>query len=140
MADPPRVTGLLETSLYVSDLDRATAFYQRIFGFECFVRDERMCALGVPGQSVLLLFRRGGCVQPAPTPGGTIPPHDGEGRLHLCFAIPWGELGAWQQHLEQQHLAVESRITWPRGGVSLYFRDPDGNSIEVAIPGLWPNH
>lgn len=139
-ARSPRVTGLLETSLYVDDLDRAAAFYKNLFGFECFVRDERMCGLGVPGQSVLLLFRRGGSVQPSSTPGGTIPPHDGQGRLHLCFAIPWGELTAWQQFLEQQHLAIESRVTWPRGGVSLYFRDPDGNSVEVATPGLWPHH
>jgi catechol 2,3-dioxygenase-like lactoylglutathione lyase family enzyme len=35
---------------------------------------------------------------------------------------------------------VESRIHWARGGTSLYFRDPDGNSLEVATPGLWPNH
>jgi catechol 2,3-dioxygenase-like lactoylglutathione lyase family enzyme len=36
-------------------------------------------------------------------------------------------------------IAIESRITWARGGTSLYFRDPDGHSLEVATPGLWPN-
>jgi catechol 2,3-dioxygenase-like lactoylglutathione lyase family enzyme len=51
-----------------------------------------------------------------------------------------GELGAWSAHLEAQNVAVESRITWPRGGTSLYFRDPDGHSIEVATPGLWPSY
>jgi catechol 2,3-dioxygenase-like lactoylglutathione lyase family enzyme len=89
---------------------------------------------------VLLLFVRGGSAAPSVTPAGTIPAHDGQGVLHVAFAIPMGELGAWSAHLEAQNVAVESRITWPRGGTSLYFRDPDGHSIEVATPGLWPSY
>ena len=135
----PRISGVLETSLYVDDLDRAQAFYARIFGFETFVHDGRMCAMGVPGSQVLLLFKRGGTDAPAPTPGGVIPPHHGKGALHLCFAIPFSELAAWEGHLRAENIAIESRVTWPRGGTSLYFRDPDGHSIEVATPGLWPN-
>jgi catechol 2,3-dioxygenase-like lactoylglutathione lyase family enzyme len=136
----PRVSGVLETSLYVDDLDRAAVFYQRLFGFERFVHDGRMCALGVPGSQVLLLFKRGSTNAPAPAPGGsTIPPHHGDGPLHLCFAIPFGELAAWEGHLASQRITIESRVKWPRGGTSLYFRDPDNNSIEVATPGLWPN-
>lgn len=137
--DPPRVTHILETSLYVADLDRAQQFYQHLFGFPVFMRDGRMCALGVPGAQVLLLFRQGGSLTPGATPGGTIPPHDGRGNLHLCFAIPENALAAWQQRLADAGIAVESRVTWPRGGISLYFRDPDGHSLEVATPGLWPN-
>ena len=138
-ATTPRVSAVLETSLYVADLDRACAFYQRVFGFEMFVHDGRMCALGVPGGQVLLLFHHGSTNEPAPVPGGVIPPHHGSGDLHLCFAIPFGELAAWEEHLRKQDIAVESRIHWARGGTSLYFRDPEGNSIEVATPGLWPN-
>ncbi len=139
-ASVPRVSAVLETSLYVADLDRACDFYQRVFGFERFVHDGRMCALGVPGSQVLLLFRHGSTNEPAPVPGGVIPPHHGSGELHLCFAIPLGELAAWEEHLRRKNIAVESRIHWARGGTSLYFRDPDGNSLEVATPGLWPNH
>ncbi len=136
----PRVSGVLETSLYVEDLGRAQAFFQRVFGFESFVDDGRMCALGVPGAQVLLLFRRGSTDAPAPGPGGSaIPAHRGDGPLHVCFAIPFGELSAWEEHLSREGVAVESRVRWARGGTSLYFRDPDGNSIEVATPGLWPN-
>ncbi len=135
----PRTSGVLETSLYVADLDRAQAFYERVFGFEAFVHDGRMCAMGVPGSQVLLLFKRGSTSIAAPTPGGVIPPHHGDGRLHVCFAIPFGELAAWEAHLGCEDIAIESRVTWPRGGTSLYFRDPDGNSVEIATPGLWPN-
>ena len=135
----PRTAGILETSLYVADLDRARAFYQRLFAFEAFVADPRMVALGVPGGQVLLLFKQGGTDAPVPTPGGVIPPHDGAGALHLCFAIPFGELAAWETHLMAEGVAIESRVAWARGGTSLYFRDPDGHSIEIATPGLWPN-
>ncbi len=139
-AEPPRVTHVLETSLYVADLDRAQAFYQGLFGFPAFFRDRHMAALGVPGAQVLLLFRRGAAAGGSATPGGTIPPHDGSGRLHLCFAIPDRDLDRWQQRLADRGIAIESRIDWPRGSVSLYFRDPDRHLLELATPLLWPNY
>ncbi len=135
----PRLGHILETALYVADLGVSHDFYARVLGFEQFLRDERMCAMGVPGAGVLLLFARGGSATPSETPQGTIPAHDGRGTLHLAFAIPKGELDAWDAHLAAEGVDVESRITWPRGGTSLYFRDPDGHSVEVATPGLWPN-
>jgi catechol 2,3-dioxygenase-like lactoylglutathione lyase family enzyme len=136
----PRVSGILETSLYVGDLPRAVAFYGSLFGFELFFNDPRMAAFGVPGGQILLLFQRGATLEPAPGPaGGFIPPHHGDGQLHVCFAIPFGELAAWESHLHDLGVPVESRLTWARGGTSLYFRDPEGNSLEVATPGLWPN-
>lgn len=139
-AGPPRVSGILETSLYVDDLGRALDFYQRVLGFELFLKDRRMCGLGVSPGHVLLLFARGGSTTPSDTPTGFIPAHDGQGALHLCFAIPVDSLRIWPEHLAAQGVAIESRVTWPRGGVSLYFRDPDGNSVELATPGLWPNY
>jgi catechol 2,3-dioxygenase-like lactoylglutathione lyase family enzyme len=135
----PRLSHILETALYVADLDISGAFYQRILGGEPFLRDARMCALGLAGGGVLLLFVRGGSAEPSTTPAGTIPAHDGHGTLHVAFAIPKGELAAWEAHLAAQDVPIESRIAWPRGGTSLYFRDPDGHSVEVATPGLWPN-
>ncbi len=135
----PRISGILETALYVGDLERSRSFYQRLMGFPCFMLDKRMCALGVPGRGVLLLFQRHGSREPSQTPAGTIPAHDGMGTLHLAFAIPAGDLPIWEAHLAGHGIEVESRITWPRGGTSLYFRDPDGHSVEVATPGLWPN-
>lgn len=138
--DTPPVGHVLETALYVDDLERSRAFYERVFGFETFFIDERMCAMRVPAQQVLLLFTKGGSVKPSATEGGTIPPHDGHGQLHLCFAIPEGSDGAWGTRLLGQGIPIESRVTWPRGAVSLYFRDPDGHSVEVATPRLWPHY
>jgi catechol-2,3-dioxygenase len=124
----------------VGDLSDSKAFYQRIFGFECLFEDHRMCALRVPASAVLLLFRQDGSLQPSHLPGGVIPPHGGSGALHLCFAIPVASLAEWTAHLERQEVALESRVRQSFGGMSLYFRDPDGHSVEVATPGLWANY
>ena len=136
---PPPVTRIQETALYVADLDRAEAFYARVFGLAAMMGDDRLRALDVPGRGVLLLFRRGASTQPSRTPFGAIPPHDGSGVLHLAFAIPAGSVPAWEAHLAALDIPVESRLDWPLGATSLYFRDPDGHSVEVATPGLWRN-
>ena len=70
-------------------------------------------------------------------PGGTIPPHDGNGRLHLAFAISATEIDAWRERLQSHGVSIEGEMEWPRGGTSLYFRDPDGHLVELATPGLW---
>jgi catechol 2,3-dioxygenase-like lactoylglutathione lyase family enzyme len=133
----PSVTGVLETSLYVADLRRAVAFYRDLFGFEVLAADERFCGLNVAGRQVLLLFQKGLSSAPSVLPGGTIPGHDGSDRLHLAFAVAAADLPAWEERLGRQGVAVESTVDWPRGGRSLYFRDPDGHLVELATPGLW---
>ena len=130
---------MLETALYVEDLDRAQHFYEALFGLEVMLRDERMAALAVPGRQVLLLFKNGASLEPAPTPFGLIPPHGSVGAQHMCFAIELDQLVAWQQRLEEFGIAIESSLTWPQGATSLYFRDLDGHSIELSTPRLWPN-
>jgi catechol 2,3-dioxygenase-like lactoylglutathione lyase family enzyme len=135
----PPVRRVLETVLYVADLHAAQAFYARVFAFPVMFEDERMCALDVPGRQALLLFKRGGTAEPSETPFGTIPAHGGQGVQHLCFSIDQDGVAAWGAHLKSLGIAVESRVAWPKGGTSLYFRDPDGHSLEVATPGLWSN-
>lgn len=136
----PRISHLLETALYVADLDRSRDFYARVLGLECLLQDERMAGMAIPGGGILLLFTRGGSIQPSKTPGGTIPPHDGRGTQHLAFAVPLAEIEAWATHLPAMGVPLESRVTQSFGGTSLYFRDPDDHSVEVAAPGLWATY
>lgn len=134
----PRLTGVLETSLYVDDVERSKQFYQRVFGFEPMEGDHRIWAMSIEGKSVLLLIKKGSSIEPHRSSGGLIPGTDGQGTLHLTFSIPAGELEAWENWLADHGVAVESKVRWERGSQSLYFRDPDSHLLEVATPGLWP--
>jgi len=132
----PKLDRVLETSLYVDDLARAAAFYAGVLGLAPLYEDERLRAFAVGG-SVLLLFRRGASLETISMPGGTIPPHDGSGPLHIAFAVAADELARWEERLRERGVTVEGRTDWPRGGRSVYFRDPDGHLVEIASPGLW---
>jgi catechol 2,3-dioxygenase-like lactoylglutathione lyase family enzyme len=133
----PSLDGVLETALYVDNLNRSIEFYRNVFELKTLAADDRFCALAVAGRQVLLLFRKRGSIKPIPVQGGTIPPHDGDGQLHMAFAISTSELSAWERRLREKGIAIESKVTWPRGGLSLYFRDPDNHVIELATPGIW---
>lgn len=136
----PRLNSVLETALYVDDLERARTFYETALGLSLLRSDQRMCAFDVGGASVLLIFLRGASTEPMVFPGGTIPPHDGQGPLHMAFAITAEELPAWEETLQRHGIKIEGRVTWQRGGQSLYFRDPDGHCLELATPGLWQTY
>jgi catechol 2,3-dioxygenase-like lactoylglutathione lyase family enzyme len=136
----PSVARVLETALYFDDLDEAVAFYRDVLGLRVLVADPRLVAMDAGDATVLLLFRRGATVSGSQTPGGRIPPHDGQGPVHLAFAITMDALDEWEAHLERRGIVVESRIQWPRGGRSLYFRDPAGHSVELATPGTWATY
>jgi catechol 2,3-dioxygenase-like lactoylglutathione lyase family enzyme len=133
----PPVTGILESALYVEDLDRSVEFYERVFGFEPMIRDRRLCAMNVAGSQVFLLFKKGASKDSFQISGGAIPGHDGEGKLHVAFSIDRSQLDGWRLWLKEQDVEVESTVDWARGGTSLYFRDPDDHVIELATPGTW---
>jgi catechol 2,3-dioxygenase-like lactoylglutathione lyase family enzyme len=133
----PKLDRVLETALYVDDLDRAARFYREVLELRALFGDDRLRAFAVGDRNVLLLFHRGASLQTAVMPGGTIPPHDGSGPLHVAFGIGRDELPIWEERLAARKIAIEGRTDWPRGGHSIYFRDPDGHLVELATPGLW---
>ena len=133
----PKLSGVIETALYVDDLDRARAFYEKVLGLEALTADSRFVAFDGGGRSVVLLFLRGSAPETIKLPGGTIPPHDGSGPIHMAFSIPAAELPAWETSLGEHEVAIEGRTDWPRGGRSIYFRDPDNHLLELATPGIW---
>jgi len=127
----PKTEGILESSLYVDNVTRSAEFYRKIFGFAVIGEfTPRGCAMGAGPRQVLLLFQKGGS-----RAGAT--PHDGEGELHLAFAIQEEELAAWENWLGVNGIPIEEKRTWDLGGQSIYFRDPDRHLIEIATPGVW---
>ena len=128
----PAISGTLETSLYVDDVERSVRFYRDILGFRPFTDfGDRGCALEVGPAQVLLIFKKGASLN-------ITAPHDGDGQLHVAFAIQSSDLEAWEGWLGQNGIAIEEETRWERGGISLYFRDPDGHCLELATPGVWP--
>lgn len=127
----PQLDALLEVALYVDDVERSAGFYQALFGFKIIASDERLYAVGVADRQVLLLCKR--------TASATLPlaAHDATGQQHVAFAVPASDLELWETRLLQQGVAIEETRHWARGGVSMYFRDPDGHLIELATPGVW---
>ncbi len=127
-----RPTRVLETALYVDDIVAAREFYGRVLGLAEFsyVPDEHVffrC-----GEGMLLLF------DPVATrTQSDIPPHGADGAGHVAFAMESGSAQEWRDHLAQQGVAIEREVAWPSGGASLYFRDQDGNSLELATPATW---
>lgn len=133
----PTLHGIVESSLYVEDLDRSQRFYEGLLGLRVIFSNERLCAMSVADKQVLLLFTRGGSVAATESVGGTVPGHDAAGSIHIAFSIPLRALDDWKQRLTEKRIQIESAVTWTRGGKSLYFRDPDGHLIELVTPGTW---
>lgn len=123
---------VLETILYVDDLDAAERFYGEVLGLELDSRKDGLFVFFRCGAGMLLLFE-----PEAAATGRNVPAHGARGPGHACFAVAEDALPAWQARLAAAGVALEQEMTWPRGGRSFYFRDPAGNSLELATPRIW---
>lgn len=128
-----KVEGVLETCLYVDDLAAAETFYTEVLGLAVHSRQEGRHVFFRCGSRMLLLFdpRESSHI------GGELPPHGCHGQGHVCFAVDGADIPAWHEHLTRHGVTIEKVFDWPAGGQSLYFRDPAGNSLEVAPPQIW---
>ena len=124
---------VLETCLYVDDLGRAERFYRDVLGLELESGQDGRHVFLRCGRQMVLLFN------PLVTrePNDMFPPHGSFGPGHLAFGVAESELPAWTQRLAQHEVPIEKVIDWPGGGRSIYFRDPAGNSLELATPKIW---
>jgi catechol 2,3-dioxygenase-like lactoylglutathione lyase family enzyme len=129
-----RLTGLHHVTLIVADLERSTTFYRDTLGL-ALVRQEANPddpgarhfwfgdAQGTPGTLVSLLE------YPGLEEGRT-----GRGSTHhLAFGVGSAEeQEAWRDWLRSR--GVSCTDVFDRGALkSIYFRDPDGHIIEIAV-------
>jgi catechol 2,3-dioxygenase-like lactoylglutathione lyase family enzyme len=128
-----RARELLEASVYADDLEAAERFYRDVLGLTLIAKAEGRHVFFRCGARVFLVFNPDATL----VPSSPVPPHGGRGPGHAAFAVPLDELPRWRQHLDRCGVPVEREVTWPRGGRSLYVRDPAGNSIELATPVIW---
>lgn len=127
-----QLRGVLETCLYVDDLDAAQRFYGEVLGLELFAVETGRHVFFRCGPQMLLLFNPGRTIDP----DSDVPVHGGVGAGHVALRIHECEVAAWRARLVAQSVAIERELG-RTGGHSLYFRDPAGNSVELATPGIW---
>jgi catechol 2,3-dioxygenase-like lactoylglutathione lyase family enzyme len=128
----PRIEAIVETCVYVDDLDRAAAFYRDVLSLAESDRSAGRHVFFPVGGGMLLLFDARETLR-----GETLPAHGASGPGHLALGVKAEELDAWRERLTGHGVAIEQEVEWPRGGRSLYFRDPAGNSVELVTPGVW---
>ncbi len=129
---PPQITGILETVLYVADLDRAERFYLEVMALRRIGKQPGRHVFFRVGTGVLLLFHAGRTRE-----SGSVPPHGADGEIHVCFTVSPAEYEAWKRRVEEHGVPIQQEVTWPVGR-SFYFRDPDGNLLELADADIWP--
>ena len=131
-------SGILESALYVDDLKAAEEFYRAVLGLEVITRAEGRHVFFRCGEGVVLLFNADATeIPPASGARLPVPPHGARGAGHLCFSATGEEIARWKADLQARGVAIEADFEWPNGGRSIYFRDPSGNSLEIAEPRIW---
>lgn len=125
-----RIASLDHLVLTVADVEASATFYVRVLGMKRVEFGEGRVALHFGHQKINL--------HPAAAP---LKPHataPTRGSADLCFVTP-KPLDQWITHLADAAVPIEEgpvSRTGARGPMrSLYFRDPDGNLIEVARYG-----
>jgi len=84
------------------------------------------------GPSVLLLFRAELTLR-----GGLLPAHGTSGAGHVAFRIEASEFPAWRERLRVHGVAIEQEFAFGDNPPAIYFRDPDGNVLELAVETIW---
>jgi len=129
----PGIAGILETVLYVADLNRAERFYVEVMGLRQIGKEADRHVFFRVGTGVLLLF-----LADRTRKAGTLPAHGAHGEIHVCLRIDPETYDPWRKRIASHGLAIERDMTWPNNGRSFYFRDPDGNLLELADADIWP--
>ena len=128
----PRIRGVHETVLYADDVPALVAFYDEVVGLTAIdPPDQHSAAFRLEDGNVLLVFDPSRTAQP----GRFVPPHGASGQGHVAFMVD--SLDACADSLRARDVEIEREITWPRGGRSVYFRDPAGNSVEFVEGEIW---
>ena len=127
-----RIRQIKETVLYVSNLDQARVFYHEKLGLPVVGQKEGRHIFFRAGSSILL------CFNPETTREDEIlPPHYGGGNQHLAFEVPNQEYGLWKAFLEEKGIPIIHEQNWKKGLKSFYFRDDEGNVLEIVMEGIW---
>ncbi|MGH6979911.1 MAG: VOC family protein [Stellaceae bacterium] len=121
------VLTVADIDLTVADIDATCDFYRRVLGMAVLTFSDGRRALGFGGQKINL-HQHGREFEPKAARAAP-----GSGDFCLTTATPLEDVVA---HLEKSEVAVELGPVERSGARatlrSIYFRDPDGNLVEVS--------
>lgn len=128
--DVVRIDRLDHLVLTVADIDATVTFYEQVLGMEAVTFGAGRRALSF-GRQKINLHQRGAEFEPKAT-------HPTPGSADLCL-ITTTALDDVLAHLARSGVDVEEGPVGRTGATgpitSVYFRDPDGNLIEVSTYG-----
>ena len=127
-----KIKAVVETAIYVDDLQATETFYRTVLGLPVIGTEPGRHVIFQAGKATVLLA----FLAEATLKGDPLPPHGASGPGHFALGIEAEAFDAWRKHLQGHGVSIEKEVAWPKGGKSLYFRDPAGNSVELVTPGV----
>jgi catechol 2,3-dioxygenase-like lactoylglutathione lyase family enzyme len=126
------IRSISELALWVSDLDRAIAFYRDRLGFEIVSMDAGRNAFLKSGDFLLVLFVPGdpGTDLARKYLARTGGPRGGV--YHVAFRVEAEGLDAAANSLRAGGLEVSGPVDFPAGRRSFFLEDPDEHYIELT--------
>jgi catechol 2,3-dioxygenase-like lactoylglutathione lyase family enzyme len=128
-----KIKAVVETAIYVDDLQAAETFYRTVLGLPVIGKEPGRHVFFQAGEATVLLA----FLAETTLKGDLLPPHGATGPGHFALGIEAEAFDGWRKLLQGHGVTIEKEVEWPRGGKSLYFRDPAGNSVELVTPGVW---
>ena len=115
------ISGIVELTLEVRDLQALEAFYADVFGLRVLKREDDRVWLAAGDRARLGLW----------LPGEKEFGDEGGRHVHFAFSAEPGSLDALAERMSERGMPVRGPEEHPGGDRSIYLEDPEGNVVEV---------
>ena len=118
----PQTYGLTHLAIAVSDIKKTLSFYTHVFGMQVMYEEEKMIQLTTPGAHDIIVFEE--------KPGAVTP--DTGGIAHFGFRLRHpDDIKYFRERIRETGNEVIDSGEFVPGSPFIFFRDPDGYTIEI---------
>ena len=115
------ISGVVELTLEVRDLEAVEAFYTDVFGLRVLNREDDRVWLAMGERARLGLW----------LPGEKEFGDEGGRHVHFAMSAAPGSLDELVQRMDARGMPARGPVEHPGGDRSVYLEDPEGNVVEV---------